>query len=136
MISLYRPAGPETELAGNLARCRLPVIGASPSGKAVDFDSTIRRFESSRPSQPIAQLKIVRNLVAKSFKIRDFLRYGGFLRSSKIYSLNEKTLKVSGRFRKYSRFREIFGGGLFRSAPKWWGWQLLKPQFSPAHNEP
>ncbi len=26
-------------------------IGASPSGKAVDFDSTMRRFESSRPSQ-------------------------------------------------------------------------------------
>ena len=26
-------------------------FGASPSGKAVDFDSTIRRFESSRPSQ-------------------------------------------------------------------------------------
>ena len=24
--------------------------GASPSGKAVDFDSTMRRFESSRPS--------------------------------------------------------------------------------------
>ena len=26
-------------------------IGASPSGKAPDFDSGIRRFESSRPSQ-------------------------------------------------------------------------------------
>ncbi len=26
-------------------------IGASPSGKATDFDSVIRRFESSRPSQ-------------------------------------------------------------------------------------
>ena len=26
--------------------------GASPSGKAADFDSAIRRFESSRPSQP------------------------------------------------------------------------------------
>jgi hypothetical protein len=25
----------------------------------VDFDSTIRRFESSRPSQPVTQLKIV-----------------------------------------------------------------------------
>ena len=28
-------------------------FGASPSGKAVDFDSTIRRFESSRPSQAV-----------------------------------------------------------------------------------
>ncbi len=26
-------------------------LGASPSGKAADFDSAIRRFESSRPSQ-------------------------------------------------------------------------------------
>ena len=26
-------------------------IGASPSGKAADFDSAMRRFESSRPSQ-------------------------------------------------------------------------------------
>ena len=30
---------------------RCSAVGASPSGKAVDFDSTIRRFESSRPSQ-------------------------------------------------------------------------------------
>lgn len=29
------------------------VVGASPSGKAVDFDSTMRRFESSRPSHPV-----------------------------------------------------------------------------------
>ena len=33
-------------------------LGASPSGKALDFDSSIRRFESSRPchfNDPIAQ---------------------------------------------------------------------------------
>ena len=29
------------------------IVGASPSGKAVGSDPTIRRFESSRPSQPI-----------------------------------------------------------------------------------
>ena len=29
----------------------LGAVGASPSGKAVDFDSTMRRFEPSRPSQ-------------------------------------------------------------------------------------
>lgn len=36
--------------------------GASPSGKATDFDSVIRRFESSRPSQsyPLNQLRIFR----------------------------------------------------------------------------
>ena len=33
------------------------MIGVSPSGKAPDFDSGIRRFESSHPSQngPLAQ---------------------------------------------------------------------------------
>ena len=31
-------------------------IGASPSGKATDFDSVIRRFESSRPSRDFNQL--------------------------------------------------------------------------------
>ena len=30
----------------------LPSVGASPSGKAPDFDSGIRRFESFRPSHP------------------------------------------------------------------------------------
>jgi hypothetical protein len=34
----------------SLTMVRAPV-GASPSGKAADFDSAIRRFESSRPSQ-------------------------------------------------------------------------------------
>jgi hypothetical protein len=31
-------------------------FGASPSGKAADFDSAIRRFESSRPSQQVFDL--------------------------------------------------------------------------------
>jgi hypothetical protein len=29
----------------------VPTIGASPSGKAADFDSAMRRFDPSRPSQ-------------------------------------------------------------------------------------
>src|SRR5579885_461667 len=36
----------------------LGAIGASPSGKAADFDSAIRRFESSRPSQVKALIGI------------------------------------------------------------------------------
>jgi hypothetical protein len=47
--SLYRPALPKGNSQGQ--SCRFPAVGASPSGKAVDFDSTMRRFESSRPSQ-------------------------------------------------------------------------------------
>src|SRR5580704_4114534 len=58
--SLYRPAVPEgIRGAISLRRFSGPSIGASPSGKAVDFDSTIRRFESSRPSQPVRHLEIL-----------------------------------------------------------------------------
>ncbi len=39
-------------------------LGASPSGKAADFDSAIRRFESSRPSQAFTAC-------------RDFLLFSG-----------------------------------------------------------
>jgi hypothetical protein len=57
--SLYRPALPEKSAAGWSGRFSIQPVGASPSGKAVDFDSTIRRFESSRPSQAVTQLEIV-----------------------------------------------------------------------------
>ena len=52
--SLYRPALPSEACGKSIVPplCSRPV-GASPSGKAVDFDSTIRRFESSRPSQAV-----------------------------------------------------------------------------------
>ena len=49
--SLYRPALPDGSFGKAHAFLVLSAVGASPSGKAVDFDSTIRRFESSRPSQ-------------------------------------------------------------------------------------
>ena len=35
-------------------------FGASPSGKAADFDSAMRRFESSRPSQPSEKVRCMR----------------------------------------------------------------------------
>jgi hypothetical protein len=57
--SLYRPAWPEGIRGKGVLPHSGGAIGASPSGKAVDFDSTIRRFESSRPSQAVTQLEIV-----------------------------------------------------------------------------
>jgi hypothetical protein len=39
--------------AANEAAKDRPITGASPSGKAPDFDSGIRRFDPSRPSQYI-----------------------------------------------------------------------------------
>jgi nicotinamidase/pyrazinamidase len=47
----YRPSLPEENRAAIVPPLSAQSIGASPSGKAVDFDSTMRRFESSRPSQ-------------------------------------------------------------------------------------
>jgi hypothetical protein len=44
-----------------------PPDGASPSGKAVDFDSTIPRFESWRPSQ--AYPKYATNVRYKRFDV-------------------------------------------------------------------
>ena len=42
-----------------LCQTAFPAIdGASPSGKAADFDSAMRRFESSRPSQPVSRKPI------------------------------------------------------------------------------
>ena len=73
--SLYRPAWPEGIRGKGVLPDSGGAIGASPSGKAVDFDSTIRRFESSRPSQAFAQLKIVRNHITKSPLNTGFLAF-------------------------------------------------------------
>ena len=42
-------------------------IGVSPSGKALDFDSSIRRFESCHPSQKRNSLSS--NSVGKKFNM-------------------------------------------------------------------
>jgi hypothetical protein len=64
--SLYRPALPEGIRGRLVPPLSRQLNGASPSGKAVDFDSTMRRFESSRPSQDLAN------------KTRHFLNFPGF----------------------------------------------------------
>src|SRR5580658_6004302 len=54
----------------------LPSLGASPSGKAPDFDSGIRRFESFRPSQPtlLPQLRVGDHPHSLSIAVREFSR--------------------------------------------------------------
>ena len=41
------------EVAGSIpvSRPTIAIVGVSPSGKALDFDSSIRRFKSCHPSQ-------------------------------------------------------------------------------------
>ena len=56
MLASARAVGPMTGqiqprgCAAEGLRLVSPALGASPSGKAADFDSAIRRFESCRPS--------------------------------------------------------------------------------------
>src|SRR5882724_6084066 len=71
--SLYRPAGPEGIRGKASPAAFQTAIGASPSGKAVDFDSTIRRFESSRPSQAFLFLENFLSLMRKARQMRAFL---------------------------------------------------------------
>lgn len=42
--------------AGRVLALWMGRAGASPSGKAADFDSAIRRFDPSRPNQPMPRL--------------------------------------------------------------------------------
>jgi hypothetical protein len=54
-----------------------PSIGASPSGKAPDFDSGIRRFESFRPSHPV----LLRSFGWQAVRFLQILSCGNFERS-------------------------------------------------------
>jgi hypothetical protein len=73
--SLYRPARPKGNPQGTPAPPLFQTaFGASPSGKAGDFDSPMRRFESSRPSQPVRRLETL------PFVPSEMPANGGFLR--------------------------------------------------------
>jgi hypothetical protein len=72
--SHYRPALPKGNPQGQ--SCRFPAVGASPSGKAVDFDSTMRRFESSRPSQPFRRSATISKKREEGPKIGAFYARG------------------------------------------------------------
>jgi hypothetical protein len=51
-----------------------PGVGASPSGKAADFDSAIRRFESSRPSHAVPVIAQCPSLLEKPRNSGTFAR--------------------------------------------------------------
>jgi hypothetical protein len=74
--SLYRPAWPEESGRELVPPHSRPSIGASPSGKAVDFDSTMRRFESSRPSQPVRRLETLPSVTSEMPANGGLLRIG------------------------------------------------------------
>ena len=56
-VGRQRPGGAQTPELGQ-AGASLADTGASPSGKARDFESRIRRFESFRPSQPVRARRV------------------------------------------------------------------------------
>jgi hypothetical protein len=84
--SLYRPAVPEEIRARPAPPLSRPSVGASPSGKAGDFDSPMRRFESSRPSQAVPRSGRLPRRRGKgpeipAFRVFDFVSSLGVRRS-------------------------------------------------------
>src|SRR5258708_16568900 len=115
--SLYRPALPSGNRASPVPPLSEESDGASPSGKAVDFDSTIRRFESSRPSQPVRRLETLPPDLLEMPANCGVLRFNG---RSPGTDLGHFRLGLAGLRRileiKYSRFWETAAGDRVRSA--------------------
>ncbi len=82
------------EVAGSIpvSRPTIFIVGVSPSGKALDFDSSIRRFKSCHPSQkygPLAQAveHLTFNQVVRGSSPRWFTTFYGVYDSVKLYAL-------------------------------------------------
>ncbi len=85
--SLYRPSLPEEIRAAIVPPLSGQLIGASPSGKAVDFDSTMRRFKSSRPSQAVTASEKPAPRLAERPTIAGLLRFCGLSPNSRIHQI-------------------------------------------------
>jgi hypothetical protein len=68
----------------------------------VKFDSVIRRFDPSRPSQPLARPKIAVILCAKSLHLQGCCVYRSGLQTPKTDNYGENLPKVSSPNRKNS----------------------------------
>jgi hypothetical protein len=101
---VYRPAVPEGIRAGHRPPLSGRPIGASPSGKAVDFDSTMRRFESSRPSQPVRLLENIIILRQKGPQMAGFSCVRSFCGDRFSHQSLRISLKVSTYPLENSRF--------------------------------
>jgi hypothetical protein len=114
--SLYRPG----VAGGNPRRLSSRTfsgqsVGASPSGKAVDFDSTMRRFEPSRPSQPFRRSARLPKKSENGPEMPAFRAFDLVSRLRNRQSLGRQSAKVSGHTPEYSRFAETVGGDGVRS---------------------
>jgi len=77
--------------------------GASPSGKATDFDSVIRRFESSRPSQTSGLEPAVFQLHKNSPQIR-VLRGRFGIRSMEVHELTANGCRLTECRSEFAEF--------------------------------
>ena len=87
----------------------LRAVGASPSGKAADFDSAIRRFESSRPSQAVQSPLLSRVMPNLRPLLAAFCGRVSLCKCVKQTSHFPNCPKVSTQLLKNSRFVEIAG---------------------------
>jgi hypothetical protein len=76
----------------------------------------MRRFESSRPSQPVGQPKIDCTRIARSLQNTGFFAFGARSPNSELPQPRREFAKVSGEITGYSHFRETLPGDRFRSA--------------------
>src|SRR5689334_9133645 len=82
-------------------------VGLEPtSGKAADFDSAIRRFESSRPSQPVQSPGGFVTMPLKSAPLAGFLRRAESLCLPNSMTPRPNMPKISAYRRHCSRFLE------------------------------
>jgi hypothetical protein len=95
-----------------------------------DFDSTMRRFESSRPSQAVWRLEILPLAMLEMRANGGLLQICGRSQDTKLGHFREKSPIVSGGYLKYSRFWETLTGDRVRSALRGGrgsAWELERP---------
>src|SRR5450759_5219986 len=91
-------------------------MGASLSRKAVDFDSAMRRFESSRPSQAVRRPEEIALTLAERPPMAGYCELATSLQAPIFGILRPKSPIVSGGHQKKSRFWETAAGDRVRSA--------------------
>jgi hypothetical protein len=89
--------------------------GVWSTGKAADFDPIIRRFDPSRPSQPVWLLHRFPSKYEKGPQTAGFRAFDSRLRTSNSTFWAAELPKVSGQAGEYSRFGETGAGDLVRS---------------------
>jgi hypothetical protein len=86
----------------------------------------MRKFESSRPGQPVPTSRVLTLLLAETRVIGSFCNAADCLQTPDLTKSKGKLPKVSGQCPEYSRFWEPDAGELFRSPLRGAGYSPIK----------